>query len=101
MLDNRFIDFVNNSFVVKVRDYKDFSIFKKWLEKNNILDELVEKKEQNNFNYWRNLASINYGTWYEPILFEYQYGKGFTFSVDEKASIEWYGKENVILATKL
>lgn len=86
---------------IKVRDFKDFAVFKRALKKIGMLDELITTKERNNFNWWKDLAYINQrlGFYYgQALIFDYQQGKGFGFDWNEKKAIEWWGKENIINA---
>lgn len=95
---------IQGSVVIRVRDFKDFAKLKRALEKIDMLDELVRKPEMAKIDYWRELASLpinqRLGRYlgFEPLYFEYQPEKGFTFSWDEKSLINWWGKENIINA---
>lgn len=96
---------IQGSVVIRVRDFKDYAALKRALKSIDMLDDLVRKPEMNNFDYWKELASINsprLGLYYgQPLYFEYQPEKGFTFGWDEKRTTNWWGEENIINAKLL
>lgn len=100
-MNKNLLRLIQGSVTIRVRDFKDFAKLKRALEKIDMLDELVRKPEMAKIDYWRNLAYINQrlGVYYgQPLYFEYQPEKGFTFDWNEKRIQEWWGKENIVNA---
>ena len=93
---DKFLEFISGQNCVMVRSIADFNKFVAWLKYHKVDDIIGRKPESKTFDYWLKLAVINRKN-PQVFLFEYTYGKGFTWSDDIKAATEWNGKEPIRL----
>lgn len=93
------IIFLSTRNTIEIRNEDDFDNFIKLLESHTVIDEVLPNAKSRKYDYWVNLVTINSNGKFD-LVFEFDAEKGITFYTDRTMSVEWYGKEPIILTDK-